>query len=64
MRLVNTRYAELPSMFWDRRALSLEDQVIQPIQDHIEMGFSGTGDQPGLTVYIQIAGVTALLGVI
>ena len=53
MRLVNTRYAELPSMFWDRRALSLEDQVIQPIQDHIEMGFSGTGDQPGLDSLIS-----------
>ena len=53
MRLVNTRYAELPSMFWDRRALSLENQVIQPIQDHIEMGFSGTGDQPGLDSLIS-----------
>ena len=53
MRLVNTRYAELPSMFWDRRAPSLEDQVVQPIQDHIEMGFSGTGDQPGLDSLIS-----------
>ena len=48
MRLVNTRFAELPAMFWDRRALNLNNQVTQPIQDHIEMGFSGTGNQPGL----------------
>lgn len=47
MRLVNTRFADLPAMFWDRRAIHLRDQVIQPIKDHIEMGFSGTGDQPG-----------------
>ena len=48
MRLVNTRFAALPAMFWDRRAINLRNQVIQPIEDHIEMGFSGTGDQPGL----------------
>jgi cytochrome c peroxidase len=48
MRLVNTRFADLPAMFWDRRAVNLEDQVTQPIQDHIEMGFSGIGDQPGI----------------
>ncbi len=46
MRLVNTRFADLPAMFWDRRAMQLRDQVIQPIKDHVEMGFSGTGDQP------------------
>ena len=48
MRLVNTRFADLPAMFWDRRSLNLNNQVTQPIQDHIEMGFSGTGNQPGL----------------
>ena len=48
MRLVNTRFAALPAMFWDRRAINLRNQVTQPIQDHIEMGFSGTGNQPGL----------------
>jgi cytochrome c peroxidase len=48
MRLVNTRFAALPAMFWDRRAINLRNQVTQPIEDHIEMGFSGTGDQPGL----------------
>ena len=34
-------------MFWDERAVSLNDQVTQPIQDHIEMGFSGLQGQPG-----------------
>ena len=48
MRLINTRFADLPAMFWDRRAANLKEQVVQPIQDHIEMGFSGTGDQPGI----------------
>ena len=48
MRLVNTRFAALPAMFWDRRAINLRNQVTQPIQDHIEMGFSGTGDQPDM----------------
>ena len=48
MRLVNTRFADLPAMFWDKRAVNLNNQVTQPIQDHIEMGFSGTGNQPGL----------------
>jgi len=46
MRLVNVRFAEEFRMFWDERAEDLNDQVTQPIQDHIEMGFSGTGNQP------------------
>jgi cytochrome c peroxidase len=48
MRLVNIRFGEDPRMFWDERADDLHDQVTQPIQDHIEMGFSGTGNQPGI----------------
>jgi len=36
-------------MFWDERAIDLEAQVVQPIQDHIEMGFSGTNGQPGVS---------------
>ncbi len=46
MRLVNTRFANETRFFWDERALSLENQVTQPIQDHIEMGFSGTDGDP------------------
>lgn len=41
MRLVNSRFADEVRFFWDERALTLEDQVTQPIQDHAEMGFSG-----------------------
>ncbi|WP_258098652.1 cytochrome-c peroxidase [Marinoscillum pacificum] len=41
MRLVNSRFADEENFFWDERALSLEEQTTQPIQDHTEMGFSG-----------------------
>lgn len=53
MRLVNNRFAIEQRMFWDERALDLEDQVLQPIQDHIEMGFSGSNGQPGIHVLLQ-----------
>ncbi len=42
MRLINTRFAREVKFFWDERAASLEAQTTQPIQDHNEMGFSGT----------------------
>lgn len=42
MRLVNARFADEESFFWDERAADLEEQTTEPIQDHIEMGFSGT----------------------
>jgi cytochrome c peroxidase len=48
MRLVNVQFAEEVRFFWDERAVSLEDQVTQPIQDHREMGFSGADGHPGL----------------
>lgn len=48
MRLINARFAEEDNFFWDERANSLEDQTTQPIQDHIEMGFSGTNGDPDL----------------
>ncbi|MBL7865502.1 MAG: cytochrome-c peroxidase [Cyclobacteriaceae bacterium] len=48
MRLVNSRFATDPRFFWDERAVSLEDQTTQPIQDHKEMGFSGVGGDPSL----------------
>jgi len=41
MRLVNARFADEDNFFWDERANTLEDQTTMPIQDHIEMGFSG-----------------------
>lgn len=46
MRLVNARFAQQVSFFWDKRAATLEAQTTQPIQNHNEMGFSGTnGDK-------------------
>jgi len=46
MRLVNTRFANEVRFFWDERATSLENQTTQPIQNHVEMGFSGTSGDP------------------
>lgn len=40
MGLVNARYYASGKFFWDERASSLEDQVLQPIQDPIEMGMT------------------------
>ncbi len=48
MRLVNARFAEEDNFFWDERATTLEMQTTQPIQDHIEMGFSGQNGDPAL----------------
>jgi cytochrome c peroxidase len=39
MRLANLRYWKPGSMFWDRRAASLEAQSVMPIQHPVEMGF-------------------------
>ncbi len=48
MRLINARFAAEARFFWDERAATLEAQTTQPIQDHAEMGFSGTDGAPGL----------------
>ncbi len=46
MRLINARFADEDRFFWDERANTLEIQTTQPIQDHVEMGFSGDdGDE-------------------
>lgn len=46
MRLVNARFSDEDQFFWDERASTLEIQTTMPIQDHVEMGFSGeNGDQ-------------------
>ncbi|BCX46630.1 cytochrome-c peroxidase [Haloferula helveola] len=47
MRLVNSRFAAERRFFWDERAVTLEDQTTRPIQDHVEMGFSGADGDPG-----------------
>jgi len=41
MRLINSRFARETKFFWNERALTLELQTTMPIQDHLEMGFSG-----------------------
>tara|TARA_R110002074_G_scaffold328649_1_gene499158 strand:+ start:1084 stop:2484 length:1401 start_codon:yes stop_codon:yes gene_type:complete len=46
MRLINSRFSNEGKFFWDERAASLEDQVTKPIQDHVEMGFSGADGDP------------------
>jgi cytochrome c peroxidase len=51
MRLANAGSAQAPFpgagvFFWDRRAFTLESAVTKPIQNAIEMGFSGTNGDP------------------
>ncbi len=58
MRLINPRFATEVHFFWDQRANTLEDQTTQPIQNAIEMGFSGTGGQPSLSDLLnRLAGI-------
>lgn len=51
MRLANARFFEGDRMFWDRRARDIEDQVLQPVQNAVEMGF--TAENGGLTALIE-----------
>ena len=53
MRLVNARFGQELRFFWDERALSLEDQTTQPIQDHAEMGYSGENGDPDFADLIE-----------
>lgn len=38
MTLINSRWYQKQGFFWDERAATLEEQVLMPIQDHVEMG--------------------------
>lgn len=40
MSLINSRFYASGKFFWDERAETLENQVLMPIQDHVEMGMS------------------------
>ena len=40
MSLLNVRFYKSGKMFWDERANTLEDQVLQPIQNTTEMGMT------------------------
>jgi cytochrome c peroxidase len=53
MRLVNARFSQEAKFFWDERAASLEQQTTQPIQDHLEMGYSGKPGYPNLDSLLQ-----------
>ncbi len=52
MRLANARFGNETKFFWDERALSLENQTTQPIQNHVEMGFSGQNGRPNLSTLL------------
>lgn len=56
MRLVNARFADEVRFFWDERAATLEAQTTQPIQDHVEMGFSGQNGDPSFDDLIERLG--------
>ena len=43
MGLANARYYAPGSFFWDQRAATLEDQVLMPLQDSVEMGMTLPG---------------------
>ncbi|SDS21534.1 cytochrome c peroxidase [Formosa sp. Hel1_31_208] len=53
MRLVNARFSTENHFFWDERASNLETQTTMPIQDHIEMGFSGNDGDPNFNDLIS-----------
>lgn len=40
MTLTNARFYDTGKFFWDERAETLEDQVLMPIQDEVEMGLT------------------------
>ena len=42
MGLTNARWYQRRNFFWDERAATLEDQVLQPIQNAVEMGMTLT----------------------
>ena len=60
MRLVNLRYREfIEGLFWDERTGTLEGLATQPIQDHIEMGYSGLNGAPDIDDLIEEMGTIA-----
>ena len=48
MRLVNVDFGSDNHRFWDERVRTLENLTTLPIQDTIEMGFSGINGYPGI----------------
>ncbi|MFL0206248.1 cytochrome c peroxidase [Aquirufa sp. 2-AUSEE-184A6] len=56
MRLINSRFANEAKFFWNERAASLEAQTTMPIQDHLELGFSGQTGRGNMTSLITKLG--------
>lgn len=57
MPLLNVRYYSLGQAFWDRRARTVEDQVTQPFQDSVEMGFDAAhGGMPAMIARMDSLG--------
>jgi len=56
MRLGNVRYWQPGSMFWDRRAASVEAQASQPIVNPIEMGWDAAAG--GIAALLMKMGAT------
>jgi cytochrome c peroxidase len=52
MRLINLRFRNEPTYFFDSRARNLESVVTQPIRSSIELGFSGTNGDPDFTALL------------
>lgn len=52
MRLINLRFRNEPTFFWDSRVRTLESLVTQPIRNSVEMGFSGTNGDPDFSELI------------
>jgi cytochrome c peroxidase len=53
MRLAYSRFSDEIKFFWNERTASLEDQSTRPIEDAVEMGFSGTSGQPDIDSLIR-----------
>lgn len=54
MRLGNIRYFRPGTMFWDKRAATVEAQASQPIQNAVEMGFTtANGGIPALLTKLR-----------
>ncbi|MDW3194837.1 MAG: cytochrome c peroxidase [Cytophagales bacterium] len=49
MTLINSRWYQKRGFFWDERAATLEEQVLMPIQDHVEMGL----ELPDLVIKLE-----------
>ena len=52
MRLINPRFSVEKKFFWDKDAITLEDQTTDPIKSHAELGFSGDNNRPTFNAFL------------